>query len=148
LQDSADLFARWCEQLATFGVSETLHHGDLHDGNMFIPDEHYTFFDWGDSSVAHPFFTLHSIYDSLERRFRLGKSSSWFKRLRECYLEPWTEYESREKLEEAFELAQPLSSILSALRWLPVLSSMDATARSRYIEAIPSLLREFLTLSI
>ena len=145
LQDNADLFARLCEQLATFGVPETLHHGDLHDGNVFIDDGRYLFFDWGDSSVAHPFFSLHSIYDSLQRRFELGKSSFWFKRLRECYLESWAEYQTGEKLEEAFELAQQLSTILSALRWLPVLSSMDATTRSRYIEAIPSLLREFLS---
>jgi hypothetical protein len=104
------------------------------------------FFDWGDSSIAHPFFSLHSTYGSLERRFGLGKNSFWFKRLRESYLEEWAEYETKERLEEAFELAQQLSPILAVLRWLPVLSSMDTTNRNRYIEAVPDLLREFLSM--
>ncbi|MBM0744503.1 phosphotransferase [Phormidium sp. CLA17] len=146
LQNKADLLVKLCEQLATFSIPETLHHGDLHDGNVFVDDERYMFFDWGDSSIAHPFFSLHSTYGSLERRFDLGKNSLWFKQLRKCYLEEWTEYETEERLEEAFELAQQLSPILAILRWLPVLSSMDAPNRNRYIEAVPDLLREFLSM--
>ena len=144
LQDSVDLCARLCEQLAAFGLPETLDHGDLHDGNVFIHEGQYLLFDWGDSSAAHPFFTIRNTYESLERRFGLAKSSSWFQRLRDCYLELWTEYKTREKLEEAFALAQQLSPIPSALRWLPVVASMDEATRNKYIEPIPSLLREFL----
>lgn len=144
LQNKADLLVELCEQLATFNIPETLHHGDLHDGNVFVGHERYMFFDWGDSSISHPFFSLHSTYGSLEKRFDLGKSSPWFKQLRECYLDEWTEYETEERLEQAFEIAQKLSPILAILRWLPVLSSMDATNRNRYIEAVPDLLREFL----
>jgi Phosphotransferase enzyme family len=144
LQDRVDLCARLCEQLAAFGVPETLDHGDLHDGNVFIREGQYLLFDWGDSSAAHPFFTIRNAYESLERRFGLEKSSSWFQRLRDCYLALWTEYETREKLEEAFVLAQHLSPIASALRWLPVLANMDEATRNKYIEAIPNLLREFL----
>lgn len=144
LQDSVHRVAKLCEQLANFSVPETLHHGDLHDGNVFIRDERYWFFDWGDSSIAHPFFSLHSIYDTLERRFELGNHSFWFKRLRACYLESWAEYETKERLEAAFDLAYQLSAIPSALRWLPVLSRMDATTRNKYSEAIPNLMREFL----
>jgi hypothetical protein len=144
LQNKADLLVELCEQLATFSIPETLHHGDLHDGNVFVDNERYMFFDWGDSSISHPFFSLHSTYGSLEKRFDLGKSSPWFKQLRKCYLDEWTEYETEERLEEAFELAQQLSPILAILRWLPVLSSMDAMNRNRYIEAVPDLVREFL----
>jgi hypothetical protein len=144
LQNKADLLVELCEQLATFSIPETLHHGDLHDGNVFVGNERYMFFDWGDSSISHPFFSLHSTYGSLEKRFDLGKNSPWFKQLRKCYLDEWTEYETEERLEEAFELAQQLSPILAILRWLPVLSSMDAMNRNRYIEAVPDLVREFL----
>lgn len=144
LQNKADLLVELCEQLATFSIPETLHHGDLHDGNVFVGNERYMFFDWGDSSISHPFLSLYSTYGSLEKRFDLGKSSPWFKQLRKCYLDEWTEYETEERLEEAFELAQQLSPILAILRWLPVLSSMDAMNRNRYIEAVPDLVREFL----
>jgi Phosphotransferase enzyme family len=145
LQDSVDLCAKLCEQLAAFGIPETLDHGDLHDGNVFIREGQYLLFDWGDSSAAHPFFTIRNTYDSLGQRFGVEKSSSWFQRLRDGYLALWTEYEPREKLEEAFALAQQLSSIPSALRWLPVLANMDAATRNKYIEAIPNLLRVFLS---
>ncbi|WP_193199798.1 phosphotransferase [Nostoc sp. MG11] len=146
LQNQANLLVKLCEELATFGIPETLHHGDLHDGNIFICDGNYLFFDWGDSSITHPFFSLHSTYDCLKRRFKLAKNSSWFERLRAFYLEQWAEYETKERLEQAFELAQQLSPIVAALRWLPVLSTMDAIHRNQYMEAIPNLLREFLSM--
>lgn len=39
LQHSANKVAKLCEQLATYSVPETLHHGDLHDGNVFIREK-------------------------------------------------------------------------------------------------------------
>src|SRR5439155_17017306 len=51
-----------CDCLLACGVPETLHHGDLHYGNGFVrmnaSEPAHTIFDWGDSSLAHPFFTL------------------------------------------------------------------------------------------
>jgi Phosphotransferase enzyme family len=145
LQDNAGLFASLCEQLAALGIPETLHHGDLHDGNIFINNGSYIFFDWGDSSISHPFFSIRDIYANLNRRFGLGKNSFWFQQLKGCYLAAWVEYETREKLEVAFELAQKLSPIPDILRWLPVLSNMDEVTRNNYIGAIPNRLREFLS---
>ncbi|NJL65104.1 MAG: phosphotransferase [Methylacidiphilales bacterium] len=52
LQDNVALFASLCEELAAFGIPETVHHGDLHDGNIFIQDENYIFFDWGDRGAT------------------------------------------------------------------------------------------------
>ncbi len=82
----------------------------------------------------------------MRRRFKLAKNSSWFERLRGFYLEQWAEYETKERLEQAFEQAQQLSPIVAALRWLPVLSTMDAIHRNQYMEAVPNLLREFLSM--
>lgn len=144
LQDSVDRMEQLCEDLAKFGIPQTLDHGDLHDGNVFIRDGYYRLIDWGDSSVTHPFFTLHSIYFSLKQRFGIERSSFWFKQIKEFYLQSWTEYNTKEKLEAAFDLAQQLSLIPSALRWLPVLSGMDKVTRNKYSEAIPNLMREFL----
>src|SRR5436309_3521221 len=42
-------FARACSELAAYGIPETLQHDDLHDGNVFVRDGAYVFFDWGDS---------------------------------------------------------------------------------------------------
>ena len=47
-----------CEELATFGISETLQHDDLHDGQVFLRDGRHLVMDWGDACISHPFFTL------------------------------------------------------------------------------------------
>ena len=46
------------EELATYGVTETLQHDDLHDGNVFVRDDRHLIMDWGDAVVSHPFFTM------------------------------------------------------------------------------------------
>ena len=51
----APRFAELCERLAGYGVPETLHHDDFHDANIFVCGDRYTFADWGESCVAHPF---------------------------------------------------------------------------------------------
>lgn len=47
-----------CATLARLGVPETIQHDDLHDGQVFVRDGDYLFFDWGDACVAHPFLTM------------------------------------------------------------------------------------------
>jgi Phosphotransferase enzyme family len=144
LQQSVGLLSELCQQLAAFNIPETLHHGDLHDGNILFQNGRYLLFDWGDSSIAHPFCDLHRTDANLER-LGLERNSPWWQRLRDCYLETWTEYEPAKNLETAFELAQQLAPLLAALRWLPPLSVMDAAGRSKYVAAIPALLKEFLS---
>ncbi len=47
-----------CDQLAAFGIRETLQHDDLHDGQVFVKDGTDLVMDWGDACISHPFFTL------------------------------------------------------------------------------------------
>ena len=47
-----------CDELAAFGVRETLQHDDLHDGQVFLGSGTHLLLDWGDACVSHPFFTL------------------------------------------------------------------------------------------
>ena len=46
------------EQLAAFGIRETVQHDDLHDGQVFLGAGVHQVLDWGDACVSHPFFTL------------------------------------------------------------------------------------------
>src|SRR6266550_1951524 len=36
----------WSAQLAAFGIPETIQHDDFHDGQIFVQDRQYLFFDW------------------------------------------------------------------------------------------------------
>jgi Ser/Thr protein kinase RdoA (MazF antagonist) len=47
-----------CDELAAFGLPETIDHDDFHDGQVFVRDGRYLLLDWGDACVTHPFFTL------------------------------------------------------------------------------------------
>ena len=46
------------DELASYGVTETLQHDDLHDGQVFVKDGRNLIMDWGDAVISHPFFTL------------------------------------------------------------------------------------------
>lgn len=46
------------DELASFGVPETIDHDDFHDGQIYVRDGRYLLLDWGDACVTHPFFTL------------------------------------------------------------------------------------------
>ena len=46
------------DELASYAVTETLQHDDLHDGQVFVKDGRNLILDWGDAVVSHPFFTM------------------------------------------------------------------------------------------
>ena len=151
---SQPLSLRLCQRLATYNIPESLDHGDFHDGNVFVSNNGtLTLFDWGDSSVTHPFFSLRTTFVSLENTLGLPQDSPWHARLRDAYLEAWVGVETPERLLEAFILSQRLAPITAALRWAPAIASLDVAERaeaklpSEYAHAIPSLLREFLDLN-
>lgn len=144
LHDLIPDFAALCTALAGYAIPASLHHGDFHDGNIFVSDTRYTFFDWGDCSISHPFFSMRTTFVSIENTLGLEEGAPEFERLRDVYLEPWTSYETGANLRAAFKLAQMLSPISSALIWDRILASVNTTDREQYIAAIPNLLREFL----
>jgi phosphotransferase family enzyme len=46
------------DELASYDVTETLQHDDLHDGQVFVKDGRNLILDWGDAVISHPFFTM------------------------------------------------------------------------------------------
>jgi len=133
-----------CEQLAGYRIPETLHHEDFHDANIFIRNSHYTFADWGESGVAHPFFTLLVTSRVIAWRLKLAADSPELVHLRDIYLEPWTRYESRENLLAAFKLAYRVGMICRALTWHRILAGVEEPIKAEDAEAVSAWLLEFL----
>jgi hypothetical protein len=106
----------WCERLAAYGIAETIQHDDFHDGQIFVREGRYLFFDWGDACVSHPFFTL-SV--TLEGVLRWGlddiDDSVDIAPFRDAYLEPFERYAARSELVEATTIASRLGWISRAL---------------------------------
>jgi len=133
-----------CEQLAGYRIPETLHHEDFHDANIFIRNSHYTFADWGESGVAHPFFTLLVTSRVIAWRLKLAEDAPELVHLRDIYLEPWTHYESRENLIAAFKLAYRVGMICRALTWHRILAGEEEPVNAEYADAVTDWLQEFL----
>ena len=136
-----------CQELDASTIPTGIHHGDFHDGNIFYQAGHYFFFDWGDCSISHPFFSLRTTFVSLENTFDLAEGGLEFDRLRDVYLEPWTKYASRTELLEIFKLSRRLAPLCSALSWQRVVSSTPKSLRGDAVYAVPGLLQEFLELN-
>lgn len=154
-----------CARLAAYPIPASLHHGDLHDGNIFLQEsttflkESTTFlkeddrllqngvprfFDWGDASLSHPFVSLRTVFVSVEYTFDLPEDSTLDYPFRDAYLEPWLEFAPYPDLLDAFRLALRLSSLVSALSWHQGLAPLPDAERSEQALAVHLLLREFL----
>jgi aminoglycoside phosphotransferase (APT) family kinase protein len=144
LLDLRPQFAALCERLAQYRLPETLHHDDFHDANVFVRGGRCVISDWGESCVAHPFFSLLVTLRSVAYRLKLDADAPELARLRDIYLEPWTRFERRERLLEAFALANRIAMICRALTWYRVVSSLDGATNAEYADAVPGWLQEFL----
>lgn len=107
--------ADWCAELASAGVADTLDHADLHDGQLFRPAPgRFTFFDWGDAAVSHPFCSLRVPVERACDRY----GPQVLPRLLDAYLEPWTGGgRTTAQLRRAAELAWRLSALGRAASW-------------------------------
>jgi len=146
LKDKTSRFEQICNDLAAFGIPESLNHGDFHDGNVLIRNSRITFFDWGDASVAHPFTSLRTFFVSIENSLKLEDYSFTpeMAKLLDLYLEPFQQFASKEELQSAYSLSKPVASIVKALAWHQGISRMDGSLREEYAWIVPEVLREFL----
>ncbi|MGV9929214.1 aminoglycoside phosphotransferase family protein [Streptomyces olivaceoviridis] len=107
--------ADWCAELASVGIADTLDHADLHDGQLFrqAPGR-FTFFDWGDAAVSHPFCSLRVPVERACDRY----GPQVLPRLLDAYLEQWTGAgRTAAELRRAAELAWRLSALGRAASW-------------------------------
>ena len=117
-----------CVRLAQAGVPHTLVHGDL-GGNILIRDGDYTFFDWTDVCISHPFFEMATISGAYFDKSVLKDNPDADTRLRDAYLEPWTELMPMERLAEAFEASRPLGALHQTMTYMWILTNIAADAR-------------------
>ncbi|MEU8289040.1 aminoglycoside phosphotransferase family protein [Micromonospora sp. NPDC048905] len=139
-------YAERCRRLAEFGIPATVQHDDLHDDNVFAGPDGYRYFDWGDASVAHPFGTLLVTLRSIRYADELAVDDAGLARLRDAYLEAWTDRYDRRTLLEAADLAITLGPVSRSLSWRRALDTTEES-RSEYAAAVPGWLSELFAAS-
>jgi hypothetical protein len=146
VKDKASRFEEICQQLALYGIPESLNHGDFHDGNILVKDGRITFFDWGDGDVTHPFVSLRTFFVSIEIALDLEDYSFTpeMAALLDIYLEPFQQFASKTDLRTAYDVSKPVASIVKALAWHTTISRMGTDLRKEYAWIVPELMREFL----
>ena len=135
---------RLSAELAGRGVPDSLQHDDLHDGNTFVRDRAYVFFDWGDACVSHPFHTLVVTLRALAYRLGLEPGAAELLRLRDAYLEPWEAFGTRAELVETAELARRTGTLQRALAWYATVLAMPPERRHEEQDSVPYGVRLFL----
>ena len=128
-----DSFAGWCERLADAPVPASLDHNDLHPWNILVArgdtvaDAH--FYDWGDSVVAHPFASLLLPLGWVQRQLGFGRGAPEVLRVRDAYLDVFSDLAPHAELVEALELACHVGKAARALTWERALRALgDAEA--------------------
>lgn len=134
--------AGWCEELAGAAILPTLQHDDLHDGNVFVRRGDTVVHDLGDSCLAHPFGSLLVVLRSVAARWGLESGAPELRRLRDVYLEAWTDLHSRTELELLALLATRVAKVGRAMAWQRALTG--APDAGPHQEAVPGWLEELL----
>ena len=105
--------AEWCARLADAPGPVSLDHNDLHAWNVLGAGT-FRFYDWGDSVVAHAFASL--LLPLTDLRSRADDDAAL--RLRDAYLEAWSDLAPHAELVETLELAVRVGWIARSHTWL------------------------------
>jgi hypothetical protein len=120
-------FVELCTELASVDLPDTIQHDDLHHANLYVREEQLRFLDWGDSSIANPFFSLVVVFRFLDEVNGLPASDPWYRRLRDAYLEPWGT-----GLADAFSLSLRVGTFAHAIAWIRQRDRLSAAERSDF----------------
>jgi GNAT superfamily N-acetyltransferase len=129
-------FIELCSALDEMEIRESVQHDDLHMANLYSNDGKLRVVDWGDSSIAHPFFSLVVTFRFLEEFNHLAPGDPWFRRLRDAYLEPWGN-----GLEETFEVAMRVGWFAHAIAWTRQRDALPPDARPEFDKVFAIILR-------
>jgi aminoglycoside/choline kinase family phosphotransferase len=134
----APRYRELCAELEAFGLPDSIQHDDLHDGNVFVRDGRVAIFDWGDSSLAHPLWSLvKPLRDACDRGLDPEPLCA-------AYLEAWTAVEPEERLRAALRVAVPVGIFAYALQVRRLLDFLPAETRPAHEPYLAAQLRRLL----
>jgi hypothetical protein len=136
LEGFADRFDELCSELAADALPETIQHDDLHMKNVYADGNRLRLLDWGDASIAHPFFSLVVTFRFLEEVNGLAPADPWFARLRDAYLEPWGR-----DLAGIFALALRVGTFAHTFAWARQRDALSEAARPHFDTGFAIVLR-------
>jgi hypothetical protein len=119
IAERRDVVVGWCEELACLSIPASLDHNDLHAGNIFVDADagRVRFYDWGDSVVAHPFASMIVSLKDMTVLHGFAPGDPVMLRLRDAYLEVFTDLAPHRELVAQLDLACRVGMIARTLVW-------------------------------
>jgi hypothetical protein len=130
--------------LEALAIPDTLVHEEPHERHIFVTQDgegrRFTFFDWGDACVGHPFMWAMMPLRDLAEDFPGEASNGQLGPLINAYLKTWENIAPRQTLESALGIAMIASCLTRAEMWLSVTQQysdlLTESFRSSYPMAI------------
>jgi hypothetical protein len=142
LRTAGDAVSAAADEVARAGVAASIQHDDLHGGNILVGPAGDRIFDWGDAAVAHPFGTLTTTFNSIADKTGLDLGDPAFVRLRDVYLEAWTDVLPRSALTETAAAARDLACIGKALAWERAFIGLEPAEMADFGDSVAGWLME------
>jgi hypothetical protein len=144
LHDARPRLAALCDELSQDGIPQTLQHNDLHFNNVLVRDGRHRIFDWGDSSISHPFQTMRVTIAFLKWTLGISGDDEIDHLVRDAYLEPWSGYGARSALLRSFDVARVVGGVSDVLTEDRVVTACGLEPDPDDRRAIPQMLRAVL----
>jgi len=109
--------AKVCDELATTGFAQSIDHSDMHGGNVLIGRGMPRLVDWGDACITHPFTSPFVTYQHTVAKLPASDRPAATRRLRDAYLDAWSEKASPDDLRDVFAKATWLGHLIRALNF-------------------------------
>ena len=138
-------YALRCATLAAGGIGPSLNHDDLHDANVLVRDHRFQFFDWGDAAVAHPFATMLVTLRVVAHKFDVPADDPIVTRIRDAYLEVWTDEYDVAHLRELVRLAAWTGIVGRSYSWRRSLVHANADELAEWGDGVSGWLTELLS---
>jgi len=125
LKDHLPVLKAKLDRLDEYKISYSIVHEDFREGNIAVGGNRIIFYDWADTVISHPFFSINIYLVFMGTPGNVYKYDNTFshpedsyrKLVRDAYLKPFKVYETPQRLLEAFELSRELNYFYLALRW-------------------------------
>ena len=129
------VYTEWCARLAASPIPASIDHNDLHPWNVFADGDHVAFFDWGDAVVAHPFASMLVPAAVVRRHLGAGPDDPAVRRIRDAYLEVWSDLAPPRELVAELELACWVGKVARTLVWDRALRTQGHDQAREFVDA-------------
>ncbi|MEE1750523.1 hypothetical protein [Streptomyces sp. JV184] len=121
-------FARRCAELAATGLPDVLVNIDFWHGNVSFRPQGDIFFDWAETGIGHPLCGMTTVLREFEQN-DIADGERVRQALVDAYLDRWTPYVSRDRLDDACPLGEQAAIVWRAWSWRDCVVPVPAPER-------------------